>query len=621
MPPKIKKYAPVILLPLIVILCLWLWSFQRIVAPVPYGTEDGTFDLLDVDFSETVAETSRTVEYVPGVLLTPEEFAQRDDIQVGTIPEGVLVATTRIRLLVPDGIQYGVCGFSVNHASSVYINGKWLFDEGKPAATAGEEKGDEAFHLFSAEPHDGVIEVVVATSSFDHRETAPGMLWLVGEYQNVRTCYVYYMFVVIAIMAWYILLALVFLILFFAQPAHSANGWLVLLALVAALRTGLTSSKPLLTLFPALDWATGYKLELLTVPAALVLLMLVFNSIFPGALPRWLRLVSAAIACVTGASILLLSTWTLSGYGAIFSFACILPMAVAAVFILFHLRRNRLGLPQWIVLSGVGLILFSAVWDTCYYNGILPGRPFPIIQPMLVVFSLFMLVSAMLTTIQKTADAERETAQLRIDMLEKETEMVNARTATMLSQMQDHFLYNTLTAINRLCKGNEPARTAITTFAKYLRGNMDILSQTKPVWFCEELEHIKQYLLLEKLRFEEGLRVEYEIETEDFVLPVLTVQPLVENAVTHGITQKEGGGTVIIRTEETKHTHRIIIKDDGVGFDPAAAPADDGRSHTGIATVRERLAMMCHGSLTLESTPGVGTIAIIEIPRESEVEV
>lgn len=201
-------------------------------------------------------------------------------------------------------------------------------------------------------------------------------------------------------------------------------------------------------------------------------------------------------------------------------------------------------------------------------------------------------------------------------MKEQEMALVESRTAMMVSQIQPHFIFNTLSAITRLCD-NPQARGALTTFAGYLRVNMDSLSRTEPVPFSWELAHVREYLSLEGLRFEEKLAVVYDIQADQFMLPVLSVQPLVENAVRYGVMKRPAGGTITIRAEETGSSYRVTVLDDGVGFDPLA-PRTGERSHTGIDNVRMRLKAMCGGTLAVQSTPGQGTSAIITIPKSRE---
>ena len=154
----------------------------------------------------------------------------------------------------------------------------------------------------------------------------------------------------------------------------------------------------------------------------------------------------------------------------------------------------------------------------------------------------------------------------------------------------------------------------VSFFAEYLRNNLSTLEEPGLISFETELSHVKTYLEIEKIRFEDTLEIEYDIKCNEFSVPVLTVQPIVENAVKHGTSKKRGGGRVVISTEENAENYIIKVLDTGLGFDPSV-PKNDGKSHVGIENVRQRLSNMCEGSLTIESELGVGTLATIRIPK------
>lgn len=201
----------------------------------------------------------------------------------------------------------------------------------------------------------------------------------------------------------------------------------------------------------------------------------------------------------------------------------------------------------------------------------------------------------------------------------KERELTQAHMATMLSQIQPHFIYNSLAVIQELCHGKAPeAEQAAFDFACFLRGNIDSLSQKTMIPFTMELEHTKYYLAMECKRFgEDILHTSFQIGVSDFRIPSLTLQPIVENAVRYGIMKQGKGGTVTIVTAETKKTYVIQVTDDGVGFD-VKKPVDDGQIHVGIQNVRNRLRLMCNGQLTIHSEPGKGTNVVITIPKRRE---
>jgi sensor histidine kinase YesM len=199
---------------------------------------------------------------------------------------------------------------------------------------------------------------------------------------------------------------------------------------------------------------------------------------------------------------------------------------------------------------------------------------------------------------------------------EMETELKDKNIAVMISQIQPHFLYNSLNSIAELCMVDpKRAEKATIDFARYLRGNMGALNEKKPIEFEDELIHLNHYIELEKLRYGDDLQFEYDIREKEFTLPALTVQPLVENAVNHGIRYHKMKGRVKISSYSDKHNYYVSIEDDGVGFDPEK-PMDDGRKHVGIANVRYRLELLCGGGLDIKSEKGKGSIVTIRIPKE-----
>ena len=203
---------------------------------------------------------------------------------------------------------------------------------------------------------------------------------------------------------------------------------------------------------------------------------------------------------------------------------------------------------------------------------------------------------------------------------EMEEKLTESRISIMLSQIQPHFLYNTLNTIENLCyKDGNKAAKMVNDFSVYLRSNMDSLNQKSLVSFEREIEHTKVYLEIEKQRFEEHLNIVYDFEVTNFKLPVLAIQPLVENAVRHGIAKKYQGGTVVIATRKTADCIKIIISDDGVGFNSDVQVSQNGRSNIGLENVSKRLHAQCGGTLEIKSSEGTGTECCIIIPLKASV--
>ncbi len=216
-------------------------------------------------------------------------------------------------------------------------------------------------------------------------------------------------------------------------------------------------------------------------------------------------------------------------------------------------------------------------------------------------------------------DQAHKSIEIEKALVKKELALSESKNSLILSQIQPHFLYNALTSIYSLCDVKpDEAKNAISDFSTYLRGNLDSIKQTKMISFAEELKHLQAYLSLEKIRFDEYLEIVYDIKVREFFIPPLSVQPLVENAINHGVSDLPDGGKVVISTDETEESYIVKIIDDGVGFDETIVK-NDGRSHVGISSVRNRLQIMCNGTLTIDSKLNEGTTAVITIPKGETV--
>ena len=230
------------------------------------------------------------------------------------------------------------------------------------------------------------------------------------------------------------------------------------------------------------------------------------------------------------------------------------------------------------------------------------------------MFVVLRLIPGNINAAAKAKELELQRSRLEAEKNMVEAELKESRIAILLSQIQPHFIYNTLGTIERMClKDPQKAFDLVRNFSLYLRGNFSELDSVSPIRFAEELKHVEYYVNIEKVRFPD-MSIEYDVEVSEFVLPALSVQPLVENAIKHGLMRLETGGTVKIHSYETPTHFCVEVTDDGVGFD-TDVPIDE-KKHVGLRNIRGRLKAMVNGDLVLESKPGVGTKAMIMIPKE-----
>lgn len=215
---------------------------------------------------------------------------------------------------------------------------------------------------------------------------------------------------------------------------------------------------------------------------------------------------------------------------------------------------------------------------------------------------IFMLIVSFIEQSRKLAMKQKEAADLRISL--------------MMSQIAPHFIYNTLAAIRQMCVTDpQAAQEMIGDFSSYLRMNLETIETNELISFEKEIEHTNNYLSIEKRRFGDRVKVEYDIHDTEFLLPSLTLQPIVENAVKYGVCKKSGGGTIKITTYFEENVDYVVVSDDGAGFD-VNEKKNDGKVHVGIKNVQTRLEKQCHGKLVISSRPGDGTVVTISIPRD-----
>ena len=258
-------------------------------------------------------------------------------------------------------------------------------------------------------------------------------------------------------------------------------------------------------------------------------------------------------------------------------------------------------------------------FSLCPIIGVVVRSIFKIQSVVVLLFSLTMVLMHIIIDLENGERVRRQEAIIADD-----------RIRIMISQVQPHFLFNALNSIYVLCeKDPKQAQEAVGDFSEYLRANLESLEISRLISLKDEMEHVDTYLKLEKMRFQEQLMIEKGEVLEEIRIPALSLQPIVENAVRHGIGHKKDGGTVSIGSYATEDEYVVYVKDDGVGFEPESVDdksqdeqeeilSDDGgrqRRHVGIKNVRERLRLMCDGSLNIISSSGNGCEVYITIPR------
>lgn len=239
------------------------------------------------------------------------------------------------------------------------------------------------------------------------------------------------------------------------------------------------------------------------------------------------------------------------------------------------------------------------------------GQVGVLVRVAILIYALNLLRTSIIALLRKIRE-NRELAR----------RLQKSRAELMASQIKPHFIYNTLNSIRALIKVDpELAQQTVYDFSTYLRSNLENVGERERIPFSDELRHIEAYLSIEKTRFEERLCVEEDIRARSFLVPPLSVQPLVENAVKHGVCARLEGGTVTIRSREEADAYVVEVEDNGVGFDVDSLEKKRGQdredfSHIGLENIRFRIEEITGGKLEICSQMGKGTRVTVTFPKK-----
>ena len=255
----------------------------------------------------------------------------------------------------------------------------------------------------------------------------------------------------------------------------------------------------------------------------------------------------------------------------------------------------------------LSLLLGAAVSVVCF--AALVRRRKKLANRQLVMFGVCFLTSASVKIILVELYLM---AELVRRYQEQKEETVRQRTQVAVLQMRPHFIHNTLMSVYYLCASDpRKAQRVILDFSRYLQSNFTAIAQEGTIPFAKELEHTRAYLAVEQARYQGRLFAEFDTPNTFFRIPALTLQPIVENAVKHGLDPDLEPLYISVATEDTDRGVRLTVEDTGPGY----APSDEDAPHFALDNIRERLKVLCGGTLEIETREAGGTKVTIFVPR------
>lgn len=236
-----------------------------------------------------------------------------------------------------------------------------------------------------------------------------------------------------------------------------------------------------------------------------------------------------------------------------------------------------------------------------------------------VRYWVFLSLQAAFLNYEKFRERERAAARLELHASELKAQVAQARLRALKMQLQPHFLFNTLNAIVVLMRQGAQlqAEQALTRLGDLLRAVLDD-HEAQHVPLRRELEYLRLYLSIEQMRFSDRLEVAIEADPDvlEAVVPQMVLQPIVENAVRHGISRSTAKGRIDIRAFSRDDMLHMIVKDNGPGFASHKPPKNRG---VGLSNLRARLQQLygAGASLHVKSTPALGTEVTLVMPESA----
>lgn len=517
--------------------------------------------------------------------------------------------TYRLKIILPEN-QQKTLALKIPDMSSSYklfVNNEEVIFNGNVGKSYEEEVPCWKPLVRTIGSKSGQIDVTIFVSNYHHMK---GGIWesiLIGSEEAIFRTREVNLMVSFLLLGILLISSLYYLIIFSVMQNNAASLYLALFCLMAALREFLIREVIAVLVFPGMPFTLISKLEYITVPAGPVLLALSLYGLYPDVFSvKTLKIVISPFLVYI--AIIILTPLNIFGH---LMNICLLLFIITFIYlftvILAAAGKKKPG--ARLLLFGTFIMLLTAAIDMGYANGL--HSDYSMAYTFSIGFIIFIL-------------CQMHSLSLIIsDMFEKSQKLSKAELAFLQAQIVPHFLYNTLNTIIYLTRESpEKARNLLLEFSNYLRGkfNFKMYNSNLFVTFEHELELAKSYLSIETVRFSGRLEVIYNIDNQVLSCNIMpfTLQPLVENAVRHGLRNKSSDCKVTISASYHNDYILVSIEDNGIGMPKdkilSIMSNDSTDSGTGLYNVNQRMKTAYGEGLTIISSINKGTIIHLKIP-------
>jgi signal transduction histidine kinase len=528
------------------------------------------------------------------------------------------VATYRLQLNYPVSIQdpaISVKGIAT--AYKLYANGKLLVEVGKVSENPSDFMDAEK-SLVIALPNDTQsIELIFQVANLNYANGGIKHSILFGSEYDLAQEKTSRISLQLLIIGSVLIFGVYYLVLFLLQPKNKTALFFSFLCLITALRSLMWGEQPIMIFFPNTNYDMKVMINYITGINLIPSLMLFVLSIYPLEHNKTILRLLLLPTVIFDVLLLLVSKEFLSGLSSLLYISILLQLGYI-IYVLIKAVIKK-GDNAKLMYCATWIFILTIIQDILYNE----NRGGLDIGNMFIYGNIVVLMAMSYVQAKQQARTQQKLILYNENLIEADrlkNKIISTEMSFLQAQIKPHFLYNALDAIANVCeKDGKQAGNLILDLAIYLRGSLEFNNLDKMVTLEKELEFVDTYFNIEQARFGEKIQLQTDIDVPlNYQIPILILQPLVENAVRHGISKAINGGTVYVRVKEIHQGICIEIEDDGVGIEPnmlSTLLVEGDTSGVGLINIHSRLLKIYGSGLHISSKKGQ-TIIKVNIFKE-----
>jgi len=573
-------------------------------------------------------------EFYWGRLLTPDDFRAAEKPQMDSLikvpsswnDQGVAVklypdrgvATYRLRVKYPPSMADPALRImTVMRAAKIYANGQLVGEVGRVSVNPAVFTAGFDLPIVALPRGGGDLELVVQVANLDYAKGGLREAPVFGSRQVLEGQRLMLLAMQLFFIGSVFIFSIYYFALFLIQRKNYTALVFSLLCLVTVARSTIWGEKPVQLVFPELPGNIGLLVNYITGYNLIPIVILLIFTIYP--MEHKKITLGLVLLPTLFFEVLLFAP---AGFRSLFNTYLYLLIVLQMLYVMFTLSKAVLHQRDnsRVIFLTMGVYVLAILADILHFKGV--GG---LNSSYVFLYGNFVMLIAMAYIQAKQQFTQYQKTILYNEQLIEADALKDKIMATEMSflqaQIKPHFLYNALNAIANISEmDGKRASRLIVDLAVYLRGSLEFRNMDKMVTLDKEMELVDTYFSIEQARFGEKIQLVKELEISlDYQLPILIIEPLVENAVRHGISKNQNGGTVTIRMKQGTEGVCIEVEDDGVGFDQVKlttilSDESEGKG-VGLKNIAGRLLRLYGQELKIESQNGKGTLVRIIIPE------